>query len=1008
MKQRLLGIAALLTIGALMAGVPWLFIFVAMRARIRFDLTTVEGWWQAVTVRDDGSLLVWIGLVIGAVAWASLAVALIVEATSRARHVTVPRLRGLGLPQAIAHALVAAAIGAVLATNTVTTGGLQALANPGPVPVDTSGTPSRTPSAPTTQPNPNDDRRNDAGDDERDDADHYVVKKGDTLWDIADEHLGDPFAYPEIYEASKDTVQPDGRRLVDPDLIYPGWELTIPDYELEKPVKPRRVAVPDTPSSRSETPTATPTPASTSPQTAPTARPVMSATPVTDAEPAEPYADVDDSESTDEAAPLPWILTGLTGAGALLAGGLWLRLRRRRAVQFRFRRPGRTIAVPDEPALVTVERTLRHQGDVTSDLVDRIAQTTQRLAATLHTASQPIPALLGVDVTEEHLTYRFTEPVDLPEPWEPGSDRRAWRIDTGTDPDLIGPWDEQNEPVWPTLVTLGQDDHGWRMLNLETLGVITLTGDQAGTEDLVRYWLTELSVAHWGRDLEIARGDLFAELAPLIRVDFWRAHPNGRIAALLERAERNRACLADEGLTSMDAGRAAQAGPELWQPRVLITAADEDGLDQLAECITSHPVATGITNIRLGGSSLDGGIEIHLTTEGRVRVPALGLDLVANGITPDEAAGCAALVAPATVSDAPVPDAPEPAAGWQQHADAAGHLHADLTLPRGALGAVDATSLLPDPDVVYVTQTANTVYDLAELAPLVPAETTALVKESDPTLDQDLADWRADSIDRPRLSVLGPVRVRLGRSGDPMAGLNRVPYLTEIVAYLATRPHGATADELSDALGVKAARVRVDLHNLRTRLGPNPRTGRPYLPDARKNAEAGLRAVGVYLIEDLLSDADLFRRLRLRGEASGVHGVDDLSEALRLVTGAPYEQLRSRGGLWLANSRDDQHLLVGIIDIAHLLTTHALAGGDLQRARGAAELAHAVAPHEEVPRLDLAAIAEDEGSLAEAHRIAHEGGDWLDGTGDGPLDLSQRADAILRAHRWLERRDCVG
>ena len=64
------------------------------------------------------------------------------------------------------------------------------------------------------------------------------------------------------------------------------------------------------------------------------------------------------------------MLAGLGGTGALLAGGLWLRLRRRRAAQFRLRRPGRTITVPSEPALATVEKTLRHQGDITSDLVE--------------------------------------------------------------------------------------------------------------------------------------------------------------------------------------------------------------------------------------------------------------------------------------------------------------------------------------------------------------------------------------------------------------------------------------------------------------------------------------------------------------------------------------------------------------------------------------------------------------------------------------------------------------
>lgn len=55
-----------------------------------------------------------------------------------------------------------------------------------------------------------------------------VVERGDTLSKIANEELGGPERYPEIYAASKDTAQPGDRQLVDPDLILPGWTLTIP------------------------------------------------------------------------------------------------------------------------------------------------------------------------------------------------------------------------------------------------------------------------------------------------------------------------------------------------------------------------------------------------------------------------------------------------------------------------------------------------------------------------------------------------------------------------------------------------------------------------------------------------------------------------------------------------------------------------------------------------------------------------------------------------------------
>jgi nucleoid-associated protein YgaU len=55
-----------------------------------------------------------------------------------------------------------------------------------------------------------------------------VVESGDTLWGIAEDELGDGAKYPEVFEASRDTEQPGGARLTDPDLILPGWTVTVP------------------------------------------------------------------------------------------------------------------------------------------------------------------------------------------------------------------------------------------------------------------------------------------------------------------------------------------------------------------------------------------------------------------------------------------------------------------------------------------------------------------------------------------------------------------------------------------------------------------------------------------------------------------------------------------------------------------------------------------------------------------------------------------------------------
>jgi hypothetical protein len=56
----------------------------------------------------------------------------------------------------------------------------------------------------------------------------YTVASGDTLWDIAERELGDPYRWPEIYRLNRGRAQKAGGELVDPDLIHPDWVLELP------------------------------------------------------------------------------------------------------------------------------------------------------------------------------------------------------------------------------------------------------------------------------------------------------------------------------------------------------------------------------------------------------------------------------------------------------------------------------------------------------------------------------------------------------------------------------------------------------------------------------------------------------------------------------------------------------------------------------------------------------------------------------------------------------------
>ena len=70
-------------------------------------------------------------------------------------------------------------------------------------------------------------------------------------------------------------------------------------------------------------------------------------------------------------------------------------------------------------------------------------------------------------------------------------------------------------PPYPLLVTVGQDDDGLHLVNLEHFGVVALAGDPERTKALARHIAAELALNPWSTIVEVNVIGLGEELATL-------------------------------------------------------------------------------------------------------------------------------------------------------------------------------------------------------------------------------------------------------------------------------------------------------------------------------------------------------------------------------------------------------------------------------------------------------------------------------------------------------------
>jgi LysM domain len=401
----------------------------------------------------------------------------------------------------------------------------------------------------------------------------------DCLWDIAERYLNDGMRWKEIYHLNKDLEQPDGNSLQDPDLIYPGWILQLPD-DAKGPGIITIGAADDTKQMQHHTDHEQGN-RGTEHNNGGDDDANQEVLVRGDEKQRASGRDSDDDMST-WAAPL-----GV--GGGLVAASLLLALRRRRGWQGRpggggGLKPGDEANLrlaADGPAALLVDRSMR------------------QLAHATYQGGQSVPPVRAAYLNEQSLTLAFEAPAVMPIPdgWRSSPDGRMWMVDRAV-AETFDPPSGVASPC-PTLTTLGTTGDGTLvMVNLASArGLVALTGGVPAYEAALSM-AVELATAPWTDTLPVTLvgfADNLTDLAPD------RVRQVNAIDAVLS---------APSGIVLL----ARQATPEQEQ--------------QFAAAIAQGRVAAVIAVGQAAGATW----RFDLTPEGRLVNAPLGLDLAAQRI----------------------------------------------------------------------------------------------------------------------------------------------------------------------------------------------------------------------------------------------------------------------------------------------------------------------------------------------------------------------------------------
>lgn len=713
------------------------------------------------------------------------------------------------------------------------------------------------------------------------------VQPGDTLYDLAAEHLGNGMRYPEILEASRHLRQPGNVQISDPDVIDVGWRLLIPSTtEPTRPIDeaademtgtgPHEERAP-TGADRAEDSTPTHTRSDLSESTA-----SYEAFSGRQADSATPGPTTGSTHQADEAGVLQ---RTAGGAGALLAAGIVAAIMLRRQRTHRTRPAGTRVATPAPGSPEdAVEQNL--QVVANSEARARANLALRDLAAQSHNLGLPLPQIRAARLASNasELQLYLEAPADLPSPWRSSTDRRVWLIsDEDLAAEVIPRSDSGDIPApWPALASIGQDEENAHLLlDLEHLGQLDIRGPAEAAQATLAALAVELATSDFADDLQVTLVGLLPELVEAIDTSRIRYNPD--LEPVLDSLEARARHLREHTTTP-------RHGPAPWPPEILIIGTDIDHSlrTRVANLVGTLP-HVGIGAITREAHTGEWALEIEPAHPSEATLQPAGLSLRPQQLSTAEYTAILNVLAGAERYTAG-PD-------WAQ-----------------TLSSVTEPELADFPAADDAEQTPSDSGQVAEPEPALLEDSTPIVRL--------LGDVDITGIDE---SVL---------SGTP----THLSQAVEMIAYLVLNP-GATTDEVTTDLWpdreAKASTRQSAISRARRLLGTDD-AGEPYL-SLSGNDPLGNNAY--HVLPQVRSDWDRFNQLR--GGDPTTAPLEDLRQALLLVRGTPFCRVREGRGRVRANrylwaDSFAREMIASIVDIACETARRALLEGKPKLAAAAA------------------------------------------------------------------------